>query len=313
MAPSRKEPKPEWRSTPFQRPPPTRRIQAAPVSHGDDIGPIALGAGIFGLAALGLVTALDRRRRRQIGRRSFGRHIPRPEPRSPLADLELQLRHYARAGQVFWLDHLAEMLAYAAQVAGVAPPEVVGVVLGDHGLDVLVTGDSADPPTPFERRSDRPGFWHLAFTTDPGFVDEAAANLPLPLVLATVGQSATGTVLVNLDHYRSIHITVPAEQVEGTLAAMATELAGTTAPVGTAVIAVGLGYGVVDRLEGGAVVDDLDEATALVEPNDEVNRSRRPQDDDRPTPRSRHAVPRTSIWSLLGPLPLPIRRSFSIP
>jgi LysM domain len=239
----------------------------APVSHGDDIGPIALGAGIFGLAALGLVTALDRRRRRQIGHRAFGRHIPRPEPRSPLADLELQLRHYARAGQVFWLDHLAEMLAYAAQVAGVAPPEVVGVVLGDDGLDVLVTGDSANPPTPFERRSDRPGFWHLALTTDPGFVDEAAAKVPLPLILATVGQSDTMTVLVNIDHYKSIHITVPADQVEGTLAVVATELAGTTAPVGTAVIAVGLGYGVVDRLEGGAVVDDLDEATALVEPN----------------------------------------------
>ena len=113
-------------------------------------------------------------------------------------------------------------------------PDVVGVELADHGLDVLVTGDSADPPAPFERRPDRPDVWHLPFTTDPGFVDEADAVPPLPLVLATVGQGAAGTVLVNVDHYGSVHITVAADRVEGTLAAMATELAGTTAPIGTA-------------------------------------------------------------------------------
>ena len=237
---------------------------AAPTTHGDDIGPIAIGAGLFGLAAIGLITALDRRRRRQIGRRSFGRHIPRPEPRSPLADLELQLRHFARAGQVFWLDHLAELLAQASHAAGVAAPDVMAVELADHGLDVLVTGDSADPPAPFERRPDRPDIWHLPFTTDPDFVAEVEAVPPLPLVLATVGQNAAGTVLVNVGHYESVHITVEIDRVEGTLAAMATELAGTTAPIGTAVVAVGFGYGVVDRLEGGVVVDDLDEVTTLV-------------------------------------------------
>ncbi len=51
---------------------------------------------------------------------------------------------------------------------------------------------------------------------------------------------------------------------------MATELAGTTAPIGTAVIAVGFGYGVVDRLDGGVVVDDLDEATASTRPDEKA-------------------------------------------
>ena len=234
----------------------------APHAPGIDIGPIAVGAGLFGLTAIGLVTVLDRRRRRQIGRRSFGGRIPRPEPKSPLADLELKLRHYARAGHAFWVCHLAELLGHAAEVAGVAPPDVVGVELVDHGLDVLVTGDSSAPLTPFARRPDRPDVWHLPFTTDPDVVDEAATSLPVPLVLATVGQGKVGSVLVNVDRYRSIHLTVDAVQVEGLLAAMATELASTTAPIRTAVVAVGLGYGVVDRLEGGVVVDDLDEATA---------------------------------------------------
>jgi hypothetical protein len=242
----------------------------APHPPGSDIGPIAVGAGLFGLTAIGLVAALDRRRRRQIGRRSNGCHIPRPEPKSPLADLELQLRHYARAGHVFWVCHLAELLGHAADVAGVAPPDVVGVELVNHGLDVLVTGDSPEPLAPFAHRPDRPDVWHLPFTTDPGVVDEAATSSPVALVLATVGQSAVGAVLVNVNRYRSIHITVHPDRVEGILAAMATELAGTTSPMGTAVVAVGFGYGLVDRLEGGVVVDDLDEATATTRPDEKA-------------------------------------------
>jgi hypothetical protein len=242
----------------------------APHPPGTDIGPIAVGAGLFGLTAIGLVAALDRRRRRQIGRRPNGGRIPRPEPKSPLADLELQLRHYARAGHVFWVCHLAELLGHAADVAGVAPPEVVGVELVNHGLDVLVTGDSPEPLAPFARRPDRPGVWHLPFTTDPGAVDEAATSSPVPLVLATVGQGTVGAVLVNVNRYRSIHITVHPDRVEGILAALATELAGMTSPIGTAVIAVGFGYGLVDRLDGGVVVDDLDEATASTRPDEKA-------------------------------------------
>ncbi len=242
----------------------------APHPPGSDVGPIAVGAGLLGLTAIGLVTALDRRRRRQIGRRSFGGHIPRPEPKSPLADLELQLRHYARAGQVFWVCHLAELLGHAADVAGVAPPDVVGVELVDDGLDVLVTSDSPEPLAPFARRPDRAGVWHLPLNTDPSVVDEAANSSPVPLVLATVGHSTVGAVLVNVNRYRSIHISVHADRVEGILSAMATELAGTTSPLGTAVVAVGFGYGLVDRLDGGVVVDDLDEVAVLLRPDDQA-------------------------------------------
>jgi cytoskeletal protein RodZ len=246
--------------------PNTRAKVNPPVPNplGSDIGPIAMGAGLFGLTAIGLVTALDRRRRRQLGRRSFGGRISRPEPKSPLADLELQLRHYARAGQVFWLCHLPELLGRAADLAAVAPPEVLGVELIHDGLDVLVTGDSGEPLAPFTRRPSHPNVWHLPFTTDPGILDEAAASSSVPLALATVSHGAAGAVLVNVSQYRSIHLTVTADQVEGLLAAMATELTSTTAPVGTEVIAVGFGYGVVDRLDGGIVVDDLDDIAVLL-------------------------------------------------
>ncbi len=284
----------------------------APHPPGSDIGPIAMGAGLFGLTAIGLVTALDRRRRRQIGRRSFGGHIPRPEPKSPLADLELQLRHYARAGQVFWLCHLAELLGHAADVAGVAPPEVVGVELVDHGLDVLVTGDSADPLAPFARRADRPDVWHLPFTTDPGVVDEAAASSPVPLVLATVGQGAAGAVLVNVDHYRSIHITVSADRVEGILAAMATELAGTTAPSGqqSSPSASATAWSIASK--GGSSSTISTKRQRWCDP------TRRPSSWSTPRPPTdqlldrRPRYRRTSIWSRRALSPRRARRSSSI-
>jgi hypothetical protein len=241
-----------------------------PRTPGSDIGPIAMGAGLFGLTAIGLVTALDRRRRRQLGRRSFGGHISRPNPKSPLADLELELRHYARSAQAFWLCRLPELLGHAAEVAVVAPPEVVGVEVIEDGLDVRVTSDSGGALVPFTRRADHPDVWHLSFATDPGIVDEAAASSPLPLALATVSHGAFGAVLVNVNRYRSIHLTVSTEQVEGLLAAMATELASTTAPVGTAVITVGFGYGVIDRLDGGIVVDDPDDVETLLRPHQDA-------------------------------------------
>jgi len=155
-------------------------------------------------------------------------------------------------------------------VAAVAPPEVVGVELIHDGLEVLVTGDSGGPVAPFTRRADRPHVWHLSFGTDPGVVAGTTASSLVPLALATVSHGAAGAVLVNVSQYRSIHLTVSADQVEGLLAAMATELASTTAPVGTAVIAVGFGYGVIDRLDGGIVVDDPDDAMTLLRPDQEA-------------------------------------------
>ena len=64
---------------------------------------------------------------------------PSPQPHSPLADLELQLRHYARADGLFWLTRLGDLLAHAADRAGAPRPAVLGVEVRPHGLDVFVT------------------------------------------------------------------------------------------------------------------------------------------------------------------------------
>jgi hypothetical protein len=236
----------------------------------DDLAPIAIGTGIFGLVAIGLVNALERRRRHQTFRRTPGRRIPLPAPHSPLADLELQLRQYARADSLFWLTRLGDLLSFAADRAGTPRPEVFGVHVRPHGLDILVAEEAGDAPTPFESWSGEPGIWHLPVTTDPSILDDTVVADPVPLTLFTVGQGADGTLLANLEHYRTVHLTVDADHVPGTLAAIGTELAAATGGMApTVLVAVGCGHGIIDRLQGGIVTDDLD--SALAQPRTEKN------------------------------------------
>ena len=123
--------------------------------QGDDIGTFAIGAGLFGLGAIGLLGALERRRRRQSMRRTPGRRIPLPAAHSPLADLELALRHYARADGLFWLTRLGDLLAHATDRAGAPRPSVLGVSVRPDGLDVFVNEEADEVPAPFETSARR--------------------------------------------------------------------------------------------------------------------------------------------------------------
>jgi hypothetical protein len=227
-------------------------------SGGDEIGPLAIGAGIFGLTAIGVVAALDRRRRRQRMTRAPGRRIPLPTPHSAAADLELALRQYARADGALWLTRLGDLLAYSADHAQVPRPRVLGVEASPQGLDVFVAGEIGEVPAPFQPGA-QPEVWHLPHSTDPGVLDEAVVAEPVRLTLFSVGQRAGVSVLINLEHYLTVHVQVPAERATGTLAAIGTELAaagGSRARV----LAVGFGHGVIDRFEDTAVAEDLDAA-----------------------------------------------------
>lgn len=235
-------------------------------SRGDDVATLAIGTGIFGLAAIGLVGALDRRRRRQGTRRAPGRRIPLPARGSALADLELALRHYARADGLVWLTRLGELLAHAADGAGVPRPAVLGVEVRPHGLDVFVAEGTDDPPTPFEGRPGEPCVWHLPDSVDPDGLDVTEVAEPVPLTLFSVGQGDNATVLVNLERYPSVHLKVDAERVHGTLAAVGTELAATGGPCARRVVAVGFGHGVIDRFDGGMVTEDLETALTRLTP-----------------------------------------------
>ncbi len=245
---------------------PAETHHATSGGQGDDIGTFAIGAGIFGLGAIGLLGALERRRRRQGMRRTPGRRIPLPSAHSPLADLELALRHYARADGVFWLTRLGDLLAHATDRADAPRPAVLGVAVRPDGLDVFVTEDVGEPPTPFEGRPGNPTIWHLPAGADAGVLDDTVVAEPVPLTLFSAGQGPEGTLFVNLDNYPSVHMKVTADRVTGTLAAVGTELAATTGSRAPRVLAVGFGHGVIDRLDRGMVTDDLDTAVSHLRP-----------------------------------------------
>jgi hypothetical protein len=236
-------------------------------SGGDDIGPLAIGAGIFGLAAIGIVGALDRRRRRQRMTRAPGRRIPLPAPHSAAADLELALRQYARAEGAFWLTRLGDLLAYATDRVQIPRPSVLGVEASPQGLDVYVAGETGEALAPFEPGA-QPDVWHLPLSSDSRLLDEAVVPEPVRLTLFSIGQRAGVSVLINLEHYLSVHVQVPAERAPGTLAAIGTELAaasGTRARV----VAVGFGQGVIDRFDDGIVAQDLQAALRQLQVGEE--------------------------------------------
>jgi len=239
---------------------------AAASGNDNNIGVLGIGAGIGGLGAVALVGALERRRRRQSGRRSPGRRIPLPAPRSSLAELERQLRHHARADSLFWLTRLGDMLAHGADSARTRRPEVLGVFVRLDGLNVLVEPGTGDAPAPFESQPGDPNLWHLPCTTDPGVLDDTTVTTPIPLTLATVGHGVGGTLLVNLDHYRSVHVRVEVDRVLGTLAAIATDVSAFTGPRPATIIAGDFGRGVIDRLDNGVVTDDVDSALSHLKP-----------------------------------------------
>ena len=236
--------------------------------QGNDIGTFAIGAGLFGLGAIGLLGALERRRRRQSMRRTPGRRIPLPAAHSPLADLELALRHYARADGLFWLARLGDLLAHATDRASAPRPSVLGVSVRPDGLDVFVNEGADEVPAPFEGRPGEPSSWHLPATTDAGILDHTVIAEPVPLTLFSVGQRKDATLLVDLDHYPSVHMKVTADRVPGTLAAIGTELAATTGSPAPGVLAVGFGHGVIDRLDCGMVTEDLDAALTHLRPGE---------------------------------------------
>ncbi len=238
------------------------------VMGGDEIGPLAIGAGIFGLAAIGIVAALDRRRRRQRMRRVPGQRIPLPAPRSAAADLELALRQYARADGALWLTRLGDLLAYAADRAQVPRPTVLGVEASAQSLDVFVAAETGEAPAPFEPGV-QPDVWHLPLSTDPGLLDEAVVAEPVPLTLFSVGQRAGVSVLINLEHYLTVHVQVPAERAPGTLAAIGTELAAANGSRAR-VLALGFGHGVIDRFDGGVVAEDLHAALRQLQVGEEA-------------------------------------------
>ena len=167
-------------------PPAPAPITAA---HRHDLPAIPVGAGL-GVAALGILAALERRRRAAARRRRPGTRLRLPE--AALREVELTLRHRAREARAI-ADTVRLALALAAHRD--AQPTVHAVRHPDDGaVELRLDGDHVAPP-PFEPvdggwllRADQHGY--LFAVTD--------RDDPVP-VLVPVGSADGAACYVNLE------------------------------------------------------------------------------------------------------------------
>lgn len=160
-----------------------------------DVLPLLAGAA---LAAAGVITSLDRLRRRQLRHRPAGRSIRRPAPPTRLA--EQRLRRAADVRSYSLLDLALRNLAAQLRHSDEADlPGIDVVSVGPVGVEILLDRTTEAPAGPFEVTADGRA-WTLPATTDTAALAAVAHDHvgPAP-ALAAVGRVDDRTVLVDLE------------------------------------------------------------------------------------------------------------------
>ena len=232
-------------------------------------------AGTFGLGMLagGVLSSLDRLRRRQRAGRRAGHRIAVPADPDG-ARIERRLRATARPGGAPVRDlpallsaGLAEFRA-AVSRAGLPLPPVVGVHLLGDSLDVLLSAPAEGPPPP--PFSLTPGCAQMCWSatvpapTDPtGGGSDPVDNAALLPGLVTVGSTDEGGyLLLDLEAMPVAGCAGPVEAVDRMILTIATEIAAIDRGRQRHLVLVGCaGLGVLGTVE---LASDLDTAIDLL-------------------------------------------------
>jgi hypothetical protein len=182
------------------------------------------GLAAASLLAVGVLGALGRRRRRQMGHRSYGHMIPRPDGRA--AEAERALRIAADDDAVRLLDLGLRHLSKSMAAGGRELPTGYGVHLGTESLDLWIAPADGDPPAPWLAFDDGQ-VWRLhadAFD-ETHAADVADVLAPYP-GMVSLGTNEGGRILVDLEAAHGlIAVRGPEETRRSVLAALALELA----------------------------------------------------------------------------------------
>jgi DNA-binding SARP family transcriptional activator len=209
-------------SSPSQPPPnqnpsaPTQPEVPAVRHHAatDVQAPITAGLAV---AALGLLAALDRRRRIARRRRAPGTRLARPSP--DLLRAEADLRRDARAA-----DTVAGTVRLAVALVANSDPTLTVRAAWHHpnGTVELTLDTARSAPEPFTESARG---WQLA-TTDQSYLFAVGDHAdPAPL-LVPVGTTDGAVCYVNLEVPGLISITGPTDEVDQVISAVARSLAG---------------------------------------------------------------------------------------
>ncbi|MHB1433454.1 MAG: AfsR/SARP family transcriptional regulator, partial [Streptosporangiaceae bacterium] len=250
---------------------PARSGEARPGPAGD--WPVMAGTFALGMLAGGVVSSLDRLRRRQRADRPAGHRIAVPADPDG-ARIERRLRAAARPGGALVRDlptllavGLAEFRA-AVSLAGLPLPSVVGVHLLGDSLDVLLSAPAEGPPPP--PFSLTPGCAQMCWSaTVPSLTDPAGSrsgpgdNADLLPGLVTVGSTDEGgNLLLDLEAMPVASCAGPVEAVDRMILTVATELAAIDRGGQRRLVLVGCdGLGVLGTTE---LAGDLDAAIGLL-------------------------------------------------
>lgn len=160
-----------------------------------DVLPLLAGAA---LVAAGVITSLDRLRRRQIRHGWLTRSIRKPAPATRSA--EMRLRRAADTPSYSRLDLALRNLVHQLSAGPAAdPPRIDVVSVGPAGVEILLDRPSDAPAGPFEVTAEGRA-WTLPATVDEDSLAAIAHDVvgPAP-ALAAVGTVDDRTVLVDLE------------------------------------------------------------------------------------------------------------------
>ncbi|MDQ1394269.1 MAG: hypothetical protein QOF30_3246 [Acidimicrobiaceae bacterium] len=182
------------------------------------VGPVV---GVGALAAAGVVWMLGRHRREQTLARATGRDIPTTP--APMEAVERRVRVIADHEAMRWVDlglrYLGQLIENLDD-----PPGIVLVRAGSVGLEVMVDPPTVAAPGRFVA-VDGGITWGLEASVDLAELERLAGNRwpPVP-ALVTIGETAAGTVLANLEHAGSLAIEGDPERQRGLLLQILVEL-----------------------------------------------------------------------------------------
>ncbi|WP_054685130.1 hypothetical protein [Microbacterium sp. No. 7] len=216
--------------------------------EGDELaGVVRTAGGISGVLAAGLLAVLAALRLHQRHRRRAGQRLQLPDEQA--SHLERQLRDAGDDAGSADVDRAVRAIAAWASRTGTPLPGLYAVRLAAAG-PAFFFADPVQLPAPFEPASDD----DLVWTYPPNAEDHARAAVnPYPSLLL-LGQDPAGAhILIDLEHWRALHVHGGTSLIEAVLTAMTLELATTPWADDLHLTVVGGHSGLADALDAGRI------------------------------------------------------------
>ncbi|MEU0341915.1 LysM peptidoglycan-binding domain-containing protein [Streptomyces bobili] len=223
---------------------------AAPEAAGDepaddqaeDSSVLTTAGAVTSLFAAAVLAVLGARRAQQQRRRRHKRRIPMPDPNTPAADVEQELRAASDASGLDLVGLALRTLAANCAQAGRPLPEVDAVRITSKGIALHLAAPTP-PVAPFALLDGQPDVWWCpargAHLLTP---DEARdVTAPYPALVSLGKTEDNDPVLVNLESVGLLRLGGTSTDVRAVLLALALELANSQLTDDATVILAGIG------------------------------------------------------------------------